>query len=164
MTQSQAGPKTALRIVHVYSLVSIFVFRFSCMGLGLVASLFPAIFATGYASKLSLSEVFVPATPAQIKGETPFAAGVLFFLHWDRIIGMAAIVAWASIMLASASRKTAAGQSWLSILLGAVALTMLLGPGVCAVVLMWARDEIALTGTTKKKEAYAKLQGEMSTE
>ena len=152
MQRLQARPRTALRAVYAFALTSIFLLRASSASLSFVATVFPMMFAPGYAAKLSISQVFLPATATHTKPVEPGAAVTLLLLQYDQLIGSNLVLAWAFIMLVSGGRKIEALPSWPMLFLAVTSLTALVGPGGCAVALMWARDEMVLSQTSSKKK------------
>ena len=153
MQRIRARPRIALRTVYIFALFFIILFRASSLGLSFVATLFPMMFAPGYASKMSVSQVFLPATASLANPPGSVAAACLLLLQYDQLVGSNLVLAWAFIMLVSAGRKHEALPSWPVLSVAVASLWAVLGPGGCAVTLMWARDEMVLSQTSTKKKA-----------
>jgi hypothetical protein len=108
-----------------------------------LATIFPLLFAEPYASQLKLGHVFALVNPfGDLKAES-LADGALWFLQWDTFVGVVSVLLWAlTLRTTSRSQELSPGQ-W--ILEGAktMALSLIAGPTVTAVIAIWARDELA---------------------
>ena len=146
-----AQPRAALRAVYALALSTGVVARVATVSLSTTATVFPSLFAPEHVAELSLGHVFVPATALHTTAVPTLAAAVLLLLQWDQIMGSGMVLAWAVVMLASARPAAGAMGCWPALLAAISVGTVVLGPGTCAVALIWARDEIVLGRTDGKK-------------
>ena len=147
---NRKDPRQALRVVYAFGFLGVFLLRFSSTSL-LTATIFPALFASKYASQLSFLRVSFPATALHTTKMASASDSVLLLLQWDQLIGTGVVLLWASILLLSARKQAGLSTDWILFPLTITGATLLTGASGCAVAVMWARDELVLSQTKNKK-------------
>jgi hypothetical protein len=108
-----------------------------------LATLFPLLFAEPYASQLELGNVFSLANPFGNLKAGSLADGALWFLQWDTFVGAASVLLWALTLRSTSRIQELTPSQWVMEGSKILALSLIAGPTVTAVIAIWARDELA---------------------
>lgn len=129
-----------------------FAMHIAVAAVSFAAALFPAMFADGYAEALHPLELAIPPvgiTPAQGVGD-----GIWGFMVWDQVAGFTIVLLVMLAQLRTAVLQTQTAQvgevgsggykefSWTLGALGALVISLVMGPGTAVMVVSWARDEM----------------------
>ena len=121
----------------------------------MISTLFPSLFASGYVGVFSPSKVFLPEGFTGSARVQNVGSGLHEFLKYDEIIGSTAVILWVAFLYVQADSRRKAFNKWPQLVLAIGSLTVLAGPGGCAVALMWARDELVLSrGSSEQKRLH----------
>jgi hypothetical protein len=71
-------------------------------------------------------------------------AGALLFLQYDEFLGTAALVVWATILYLDSHGQAMTLTRFLAFAVVNTFLSNVFGPSGCALLLLWARDELIL--------------------
>ena len=119
----------------------------------MISTLFPNLFASGYVGVFSPSKVFLPEDFTGSIRVHNMGSGLHEFLKYDEIIGSTAVILWVTFLYTQAHSQGRAFNKWPQLVLAIGSLTVLTGPGGCAVALMSARDELVLNrGSSEQKK------------
>lgn len=137
----------AVRYVYLFALMLAGSTHISAMTLATTSKLFPALFAAEYVGVFNPSKVFLPSTISMTTQMSSIGHGALLLLQYDGLTGSASLVLWASVLFVRVYSRRRMFDWWLSFAAMVVLLTALVGPVGCVVALLWARDELVLSGS-----------------
>ncbi|XXH00676.1 hypothetical protein Hte_007026 [Hypoxylon texense] len=129
-----------IRIVNSITLVLTSASHWGVAGLSIAATLFPAVFAAGYAEEFRLDRLAFP--PVEITQSKTFGDGVRSFMLWDQVFGYTLACLVALVQLRTARLATGKSFGWFISILSTLGLSIVLGPGSACLVASWLRDEI----------------------
>ncbi|KAI0157181.1 hypothetical protein GGR52DRAFT_577175 [Hypoxylon sp. FL1284] len=129
-----------IRIVNSIALVLTSAFHWGVTGLSVAATLFPAAFAPGYAEHFRPDRLALP--PIAITQSQTFGDGVRSFILWDQVFGYALSFVVTLAQVRAATLAVGKSFSWPRYVLGAVGLSIVLGPGSACLMASWWRDEM----------------------
>ncbi|MCJ1300474.1 hypothetical protein MMC08_003271 [Hypocenomyce scalaris] len=150
-TSRAMGYIRAMRGVYLFALILSGFTHISAMTLTATSKFFSGLFAPEYVGIFNPSRVFFPRTISTATQMPSIGHGTLMLLQYDGLIGSASLLIWASALFVRAYGRRRIFDRWLSLVAANVLLTGLMGPVGCVVALIWARDELLLSGS----EVYA---------
>ena len=143
-----------LRRCYDFALLAACISHFIAVGIPLLAHIFPGLFNPAYLPQLQLSNIFVPSSPfPPIQPMTNMADGVLYFLHWELLIGSVPTLVWAVTLWVQAQEKSLWAYEWVEGFVKVAALTAVSGPVGAAVAIIWGRDELVFARELEKDKA-----------
>lgn len=147
-TEKQKRDETLkyMRRAYLFALMTSAGAHLLFVGSGLVAWLLPNVLSAKLEVQLHPENFFVPVNPFSDEKATTLPNGALWFLQWDLILGVVATMIWGLAVRLSATGQRGSLGSWARALIKYGVIAAAVGPSGAAVVAIWGRDEIALTG------------------
>ena len=134
----------ALRVVYTFALLVASITRIFVFTLSITSVLFPMLFSPAHVESLAPSMIFWPASTSYAQQTPTIGSGVLLMLQYDELVGSASVLLWAALLFARAWNQFKTSDQCIPVLVAACLSFLLAGPIGCAVVLIWARDELVI--------------------